>query len=154
MDYSKSLLRHQDKPAYGLILKLVLMIVPVALLAGSIYLFSSGKGTDAIVLLVEAFIVGSIFWFVFPRRYQVYEDHLRIVLGGPISVKIGFDQIEAIVVASRFALGVNYVTKFTKNYVEIDKKRGMSVAITPSDNDLFVKNANEALNQWVNLNKP
>ncbi len=153
MNYSKSVLLYQDKPTYGLILRLVLMIVPVGLLGGSIYLFLSGRNTDAIVLLAEAFIVGSIFCFILPRRYQVYEDHLRIVLGGPISVKIGFDQIEAIKMASRFTLSVNYVTRFTKNFVEINRNRGMNIAITPGDNDLFVENANEALNHWTNQNK-
>lgn len=150
MKYSKSILLYQDKPTYGFILRLVLMIVPVGLLGGSIYLFLSGKNTDAIVLLAEAFIVGSIFWFILPRRYQVYEDHLRIVLGGPMSVKIGFNQIEAIEIASRFTLSVNYVTRFTRNFVEINRKRGMNIAITPGDNDLFVENANVALNQWMN----
>ena len=82
MNYSKSILLYQDKPSYGLLLKLIVLIVPVASLVGSIYLFSSGESADAIVLLVEAFVVGLIFWSVFPRSYRVYEDHLRIVLGG------------------------------------------------------------------------
>ena len=112
-------------------------------------MLSSGESTDAIVLLVEAFVVGLIFWSVFPRRYQVYEDHLRIVLGGPFSVKVGFGQIRAIEVTSRLTISVNFVTKFTKSYVEIAKKRGLSIAITPRHDDLFVDNANEALSQWV-----
>ncbi len=156
MNYSKSLLIYQDNPTYGLLLKLIIMIVPVASLAGSLYLLSSGEYTDAIILLVEAFVVGLILWSVFPRSYQVYEDHLRIVLGGPFSVKVGFDQIKTIEVTSRLTLSINFVTKLTKSVVEIAKKRGLSIAITPRDNDLFVENANKALIQWVkiSLNKP
>ena len=149
MNYSKSLLLYQDELAYGLLMKLIILIAPVALLAGSIYLLSSGENTDAIVLLVEAFVVSSIFWSVFPRKYQVYEDYLRIVLGGPFSVKVGFADIKSIGVTSRLTFSINLVTKFTKSYVEIAKKRGFSVAITPRDNTLFVENANEALTQWV-----
>ena len=96
MNYSRSILLHQDQPEYGLFLKLIVMIVPVASIIGSIILLSSGDSTGAIALLVEAFIVGLIFWCVFPRRYQIYEDHLCIVLGGPFSVKVGFNQIKAI----------------------------------------------------------
>ncbi len=75
-----------------------------------------------------------------------------IVLGGPFSVKVGFDKIKMIGITSRLTLSVNFVTKLTKNYVEIAKKRGLSIAITPGDNDLFVENANRALSQWVKTN--
>ena len=122
------------------------------LLATGIYVLSLGDSYTGLVLLVEAFIIGFIFWVVFPRRYQVYEDHVRIVLGGPFSVKVGFDKIKAIVVTSRLTFSVNFVTKFTKSYVEIVKKRGLSIAITPRANDLFVENANRALSQWVKKN--
>jgi len=149
MNYSKSLLLYQDIPAYGLLLKLLVVIMPVAMLVASIYLFSSGDSADGLALLIEAFIIGFIFWVVFPRRYQVYEDHVRIVLGGPFSVKVGFDKIKTIGVTSRQTLSVNFVTKLTKNYVGIAKKRGLSIAITPADNDSFVENANQALSRWL-----
>ncbi len=149
MNYSKSRLLYQDEPVYGLLLKLIIMVVPVSLLVGSIYLLSSGESADAIALLVEAFVVGLILWSVFPRKYQVYEDHLRIVLGGPFSVKVGFDKIKKIEVTSRLTFSVNFVTNFTRSCVEIAKKRGLSIAITPKDSGLFVENANKALSQWV-----
>ena len=149
MNYSRSVLLYQDEPAYGLFLKLIVVLVPAALLVASIYLLSSGESSGGLALLVEAFIVGFIFWIVFPRRYQAYEDHIRIALGGPFSVKVGFDKIEAIRVTSKFIFSVNFVTKLTKSYVEIAKKRGLSIAITPRDNDLFIENANLALSQWV-----
>ncbi len=153
MNYSKSVLLYQDEPAYGLFLKLIIVIVPVALLAMSIYLLSLGDSSGSLALLVEAFIVGFIFWVVFPRRYQVYEDHVRIVLGGPFSVKVGFAKIEAIGVTSRLIFSVNFATKITKSYVEIAQKRGLSIAITPRDNDLFVENANRALSQWIKTSR-
>ncbi len=115
-------------------------------------MLSSGETTGATVLLVETFVVGLIFWSIFPRRYQVYQDHLRIVLGGPFSVKIRFEQIKTIEVTSGLTFSVNFVTEFTKSYVEIAKKRGLSVAITPRDKDLFVENANQALSQWMKTN--
>ena len=151
MNYSRSVLLYQDEPAYGLFLKLIVVLVPAALLVASIYLLSSGESSGGLALLVEAFIVGFIFWTVFPRRYQVYEDHIRIALGGPFSVKVGFEKIEAIRVTSKFIFSVNFVTKLTKSYVEIAKRKGLSIAITPRDNDLFIENANWALSQWVKI---
>jgi hypothetical protein len=148
MDYSQSVLLYQDKPKYGLFLKLIL-IIPVALLASSIYLWSTGDAPISLALLTEAFIIGLILWFVLPREYQVYENHLRIVLGGPFSVKVGFQNIEAIRITSRVSFSINFVTRITRSYVEIVIKKGMSIAITPTDDKSFVEKANLALSQWV-----
>ena len=149
MDYSNSLLLYQDEPAYGLLLKLIMVTVPVTLLVVSIYLLSLGNSLDGLALLVEAFVIILIFWAVFPHKYQVYEDHVRIVLGGPFSVKVGFDKIKAIGITSRLSLTVNFVTKVTKSHVEIAKKRGLSIAITPKASEAFVENANRALSEWI-----
>jgi Bacterial PH domain len=149
MRYSKSLLLYQDEPAYGLLLKAIIVLVPGMLLAAGIYVWSLGDSPGSLVLLVEAFIIGFIFWAIFPRKYQVYEDHVRIVLGGPFSVKVGFNKIKAIEVTSRLSFSVNFVTTVTKSYVEIVKKKGLIIAITPRANDLFVENANRALSQWL-----
>jgi hypothetical protein len=148
LQYSKSIVLYQDKPTYGLLLKLIL-IIPVAFLGGSLYFNLSGDVSAGLALLPGALISGLIFWFVFPREYQVYEDHLRIVLGGPFSVKVGFQNIKAVRITSRTGLTINFVTRITKSYVEIVKKKGWSIAITPTDNNSFVENANRALEQWV-----
>jgi len=149
MNYSKSLLLYQDEPAYGLLLKLIIIVVPVILLVTSIYMWSAGESAGGLALAAEAFIIILIFWIVFPRQYQVYEDHLRIVLGGPFSVKIGFDKIKTIEVTSGLSFGVNFATRVTNSHVEIVKKKGLSIAITPRANDSFVENANRALSQWA-----
>jgi hypothetical protein len=149
MSYSKSLLLYQDEPSYGLLLKAIFAIVPGMLLATSVYVWSLGDSSSGLALLVGASIIGFIFWAVFPRKYQVYEDHVRIVLGGPFSIKVRFDKIKTIAVTSRLSFSVNFVTTATKNYVEIAKKKGLSIAITPRANDLFVENANRALSEWL-----
>ena len=148
MQYSKSILLYQDKPRYGLLLKLIL-IIPAAFLVGSLYLWLSGDISGSLALLLSAFIMGLVFWFVFPREYQVYDDHLCIALGRPFSVKVRFQNVKTIRMTSRTGLTVNFVTRITKSYVEIVKKRGWSIAITPTSSDAFVENANRALEQWV-----
>ena len=149
MQYSTSILLYQDKAKYGLLFKLIL-IIPAAFLVGSLYLYLSGDVSGSLALLPGALISGLIFWLVFPREYQVYEDYLRIALGGPFSVKVGFQNIKTIMITNRTGLTINFVTRITKNYVEIVKKRGWSIAITPTDNDVFMENVNQALEQWVN----
>jgi len=148
MDYSQSVLLYQDKPKYGLIMKLIL-VIPVVLPAASIYLWSTGDALGSLALLTEAVMIGLIFWFVLPREYQVYENHLRIVLGGPFSVKVGFQNIETIRITSRMSFNIHFTTTITRSYVEIAIKRGMNIAITPVDKESFVEKANLALSQWV-----
>ena len=127
----------------------LILIIPVVLLASSIYLWSTGDALGSLVLLPEVFVIGLIFWFVLPREYQVYENHLRIVLGGPFSVKVGFQNIEAVRVTSRMSFNIHFTTTITRSYVEIVIKKGMSIAITPTDKESFVEKANQALSQWV-----
>jgi hypothetical protein len=152
LSFSNNILLYNDKPEYGLLLKLVL-IIPVAFVVTSIYLWLSGETIGGLALLIEAFVVGLIFWFAFPREYQVYEDHLRIVIGGPFSVKIGFQNIKTVEITNRTSFTINFVTRITKNYVEIVKKKELSIAITPSDNVIFVENANQALSRWIEKSK-
>jgi len=99
-------------------------------------------------MLTGGLIAGLTYWLVFPREYQVYEDHLRIVLGGPFSVKVGFGNVRAVGVTRKFSSGLNLTTTITRTHVEIVKRRGMSIAITPSDAEAFVREANRALSRW------
>lgn len=149
MNYSNSFLLYQDEPAYGRLLKFIIVALPAGLLGASAYLWSSGDNEGALGLVAEALFVSLIFWAVFPQKYQVYEDHLRIVLGGPFRVRIQFERIAAVEIANGIGFTVNFTTRFTRNYVTIVKKKGPSIAITPRSNELFVQNAREALGRWA-----
>ena len=118
-------------------------------MVAGIYSWSSGDASDSLSLIATVIVISSVFWAVFPRKYQVYHDHLRIVLGGPFSMKIDFDKIKRVEVTSTQAITMNFVTVLTKSYVEIVRKQGLTIAITPRANDLFVDNANRALNEWA-----
>ena len=148
MDYSHGVPLYQDKPKYGLVLKLIL-VLPVVLIAAGIYYWSTGEAAGGMAFLSQALVIGLAFWFVFPREYRVYEDHLRVVLGGPFSVKVGFQNVKAVRITNRSSLTVNFVTRITRTYVEIAKKKGISIAITPTVAESFVEEANRALARWA-----
>ncbi len=148
MKNSKSLLVYEDDPVYGIFLKLIMVLVPTGLLILSVYLWLSGEVSGAIALFAESLLVIVIFWAVFPRKYQIFEDQIRIVLGGPFYVKIGFEKIKAVKVTSGTSLSMNFVTNLATTYVLIIRKSGMDIAITPKNNSLYVENANQAIQQW------
>jgi hypothetical protein len=152
MNPFRSLVLYQDEPFYSGILKIILLLVPVIILAASLYLWSTGEGEGSLVLFGEGVFISLLLWAILPRKYQVFEDHLRIVLGGPFSIKIGFGQVTAIEVTTRTALTINFVTRIARTYVRIVRRKGLGIAITPKNNELFVKNAHAALNQWQKNN--
>ena len=143
-----SLPLYEDKPAYGLGLKIIIVLVPGLLLFASLYFWSSGIEDAALALLVEAVIIGAIFWSILPHGYRIYEDHIRIALGGPFSVKVGFNNVKSVRVSTSLSLGVNFATAISKSYVEIARARGMRIAITPKASDSFVENFDRALAEW------
>ena len=147
MSYTTNLL-YEDEPA-GSLFKIIFAIVLLALLSAGLYVWSIGSSSGgAVLLLVETIVIASIFWFVLPRGYQVYEDHLRIELGGPFKVKIGFDQISAIEITNKVGFTIHFTTTVAKTYVKIVKKKGLSIMITPKSNALFIESANRALREW------
>jgi hypothetical protein len=152
MSYPTNLLLYEDEPA-GWIFKFFFVIVTLVLLAGSVYFGVSGDNASGLTMLVVAFVIGLTFWIVSPRKYQVYEDHLQILLGGPFVVKIRFDQITSMGVTQSKGLHftVNFTTTIANTYVRINKKKGLSVAITPKSDVLFVENANRSLRQWKEI---
>ena len=144
----KSLKLYEDRPAYGLLLRFIVIVVPGSLLATSFFVWRSGNQTDALWLLGEVAFISLLFWAIFPRSYQVYEDHLRIRLGGPFLVKVGFDNIKSVGIARGLNFGINFATAITKNGVEIVRKRGARINITPRAPEQFVENAERAWKQW------
>ena len=148
MDYPPGIPLRQDRPEYGLVLRLIL-VLPVALAVASIYFWVTGEAELSIVLLAQALVIGLVFWFVFPREYRVYKDHLCVVLGGPFSVNVGFGNVKAVRATSTTSLSINFVTRTTRSYVEITRKKGASIAITPTAPESFVEEANRALARWA-----
>lgn len=148
MGYSQGVPLYRDRPNYGLVMKLIVAL-PVVLIGMGIYYWSTGDNSGGTAFVMLALVIGLVFWFVFPREYRVYEDYLQIALGGPFSIKIGFDSIREITVTGRSSLSINFVTRITRNCVEIARRKGPSITITPTAAESFVEEANRALGRWT-----
>jgi hypothetical protein len=104
--------------------------------AGAAYMFG--------VTLLDALI----FHLVFPRRYQVFNTKLRIVLGWPIRWDIKLPTIKEARPTPGIATwvygGVRLATS-SATAVEIVRKKGMGVIISPSDRQTFLEQLNNAV---------
>ena len=147
---------YEDKPRYDLWLEAVVAFAPILCIVLGLLTYygvlpaesEEETRTASIVLFAASAFVLLLFWAIFPRRYQILEDRIKIVLGRPFSFNIGFDTVkETRGAGGGKALaysGLRFVTS-TKSVVEIVRNRGMNVVISPSNRELFLEELNKAV---------
>ena len=138
---------YEDRPRYDFWLKAILWGVIAIVLISAIVTFDSDRG-GALGLLGTAVFVVLVFWAVMPRRYRIYSNKIKVELGKPFSISIHFDNIKyAGEPRGKFTAGINLVTSF-RNTVEIVRKKGANVNISPGNREAFLENLNRALDKW------
>lgn len=89
---NRSYLIYEDMPRYDRITKiLIAAILGAFLVAGIVLLFYAVAAGMAV--FGDTLLVALLFYFVFPRRYQVFNTKLRIVLGWPLGWDIPLSTI-------------------------------------------------------------
>jgi hypothetical protein len=132
---------YEDIPRVDLWLKLMLAsILALTMVLGMWLLFEDIVAAIAMfgITLFDALL----FRAIMPRRYQIYSDRIRIVLGGPFALNIPFHDIAEARPASggkAFAYwGLRFATS-THGVVEIIRRKGLDVVISPGDRDAFLE---------------
>jgi hypothetical protein len=139
---------YEDSPHYDLWMKGIMVLPVFFILLGAYYFFTAEVGA-AISMLATALLMGAIYWAVFPRKYQILDGKLKIVLGGTFAFNIPFANLELAEKPEGVNLGINFVTTFLSHHlIEIKRKKGMNVNITPDNRDLFLENLNKAIYDW------
>jgi hypothetical protein len=139
---------YEDTPQYDSWLKAI-MVLPVFFIVLGVYYLFTADICSAVGLFATALLMGCIYWAIFPRKYQILDSKLRIVLGGQFTFNVPFDNLEHAGKQEGVSLGLNFATTFiTERIVEIKRKKGMNVNITPSNRDLFLENLNQAIYDW------
>ncbi len=103
---------------------------------------------DGWVLLGTTVLEGLLFHCLLPRRFQLYPDRLRVILGYPFRFNIRLDTIEEVraVSAARtlFNAGLRLATS-PGNGVRIRRRGGFDLVISPRNRELFLEQVNGAL---------
>jgi hypothetical protein len=145
MNQLKGYLVYAEQAPYSWWLKLVLGGVPLVTLALGIWALAEDIFVAAIMFGVTIFD-GLLFYFIMPRKYQIYSDRLVIVLGPPFNMTVPFADIKEVRAASRdYAViytGVRFATS-TKHVLEIRRRKGTSTVISP-DSEMFLEQLNQA----------
>ena len=140
---------YEDRARYDYWLRLILFGIPLILLSIGIILMPKDR-EGAIAVFSGSLFVTFLFYLVLPKKYQIFEDKLKIVLGWPLYVDLSLVNISDSQITSGrkvFAYwGIRFATS-TKSVVEIIRKRGLNIVISPSNGSLFVNRLNEACKQ-------
>jgi hypothetical protein len=139
---------YEDSPHYDVWLKGIMMLPVFFIIIGLYFLFTA-EVEAAVGVFGAGLLMGAIYWAVFPRKYQIVDSKIRIVLGGQFSFNVPFDNLETAGKPQGVNLGINFATTFVNQHVvEIRRKKGMKVNITPTDRELFLENLNKAIYDW------
>jgi hypothetical protein len=104
------------------------------------------------ILVLTLFIMLVIHYALMPTRYQIYNDGIRIVRGWKFHFDIPFGNIYNVTVAKSNDLGflnLNFINSFSSDDIlQITRKHGAKVNITPLDRKPFLEHLTKALNDW------
>ena len=133
-------LLHVDTPRVALPLKaLFVSIVVTTFVLGIWFLFADL--TAAILMFALTAFEALLFRAVMSQRYELYSDRLRIVLGSPLAFNIPRHSIVEARAASGekayFYRGLRFATS-SEGVVEIVRRKGLNVVISPADRDTFL----------------
>ena len=146
---------YEDSSKYDLWIKVLLGLAPVLFLVLGFLNYQgvlpneteAEARTASIVLFASLAFILLLYWAVLPRRFQILEDRIKVVLGGPFSFSIHFDGIKTARKVKGLAhFGINFATSV--NRIEMVRGRGMNVLLSPRNQDLFLENLNKALSNW------
>ncbi len=138
---------YEDKPRFDLWLELVLIgVLAATFVAGVTLLFMDIAG--ALVMLGVTVFDALLFKAILPRRFQIYQDRVKIVLGGPFAITVPFHNIKDVrrtpghnslaYNGMRFATSMKFV-------VEIRRYKGMNVLISPYTGEVFLEQLRQAI---------
>jgi len=138
---------YEDTPRYDFWLKSILGGVLALTLILGVILLSEDIGA-ALAMFGVTLFDALLFKAILPRRYQIFQDRVRIVLGGPLAINIPFSNIRTVRTVSARKVFVYWGNRFatsTHSIVEIVRKKGLGFVISPANRDMFLEQLNQAL---------
>jgi hypothetical protein len=145
-----SALIYEDILIYDRSLKIILAgILAATFIAGVILIREEIEA--ALIMLGLTVFDALLFKAILPQRFQIFEDRLVIALGGPFAIGIPLSNIaDAKSVSGRKAFvywGIRFATS-TRNVVEIVRKKGLNIVISPNNEDVFLEQLNQARSKF------
>ena len=141
----------EDKPVYNKPNKyLIGGLIAIPLIIAIVLLTQDILG--AAIMFGVAIFDATLIYCILPKSFIVYEDRLKIVLGGPFSYTVPFKDITNIRQATKdmawMYWGMRLGTSL-KFQIEIERNNGLGVIISPSMENEFIKQLNQARENYI-----
>ena len=139
---------HEDTPRFDLLFKLLLAIPIGIVVIPAMILPSTARDLNFWLALAMVPCYGVFLYVYIPRRYQIFTDRMRIVIGKPFVINLPFSTIQEVrpVSAIRvFVPGWLRMAFSLEGTVGVIRRRGTNVVISPTDRDNFLSCINQAL---------
>ena len=137
---------YEDQAVYDPWLKLVVGIVLGATFVAGLVLISENLGA-AFVMLGLTLFDAALFKAILPRKFQIFEDRLTIVLGWSFRIDTPFSNIvdaRSVSGTKAFAYwGLRFATS-TRHVVEVIRKKGLNLVVSPANEETFLEQLNRA----------
>jgi len=108
------------------------------------------------IIGVTILLDSAVGFALYPTKYQIFNDRIRIVLGWMFHFDIPFNNIENVTSATwmdLWGLNLNFSNSYSSNDIlRIIRKRGAKIHISPWDRELFLEHLSKALNDWGRYN--
>ena len=101
------------------------------------------------LVVLDVLLVGA----VRPRRYQILGDRVRVVMGEPFAFDIPLSSVLGVRAVSGWRDVVRRSHRFDtskSNMLEIVRRQGWNVIVSPSNPDTFMEDLNQALDSRRN----
>ncbi len=125
-----------------------LLLVPIMA-----FLFFTGNTMETwYVVIVATLVILLVNLATTIKKYQIFNDKMRISLGWTFHFDIPFNNIEnarEVDLKDLWGLCLNFISNRPgDDAVQITRKRGWKVNIIPSNRKLFLENLNKAMNEF------
>ena len=142
------MLIHEEPAEYASWYKLIfLILIGLFIFRGVISLLNRESEAFLSLLGVGVFLI-LLYYFLIPRRYQIYHDKLKIVLGSPLSIDIPLSTIKEVKHNSGIKTLVYPRARFltsTKYVIEVVRNKGLNYVISPKNGEIFLEKLNQAI---------
>ena len=141
------MLIHEELAEYTSWFRL-LFLIPIGIFIGALISSLNQESEASLVLLGEGIFFILLFYFIMPRRYQIFHDKLKIVLGSPFSIDIPLSTIKEVRHSSGIKALVYYGVRFvtsTRYVVDVVRNKGLNYVFSPKNGDVFIEQLKQAI---------
>lgn len=139
---------YEDAPKTDARMRLIVFL-PSSLLLASVFFIPPEDQSAAVFMILFAIILAGIIFCIIPVKYCILDSKIRISFRGSIHFDIPYGTVVTVRRSRWSTIGINLPANMSQaNAVEIVRNKRLAVAITPTDQQVFISCFEETFSRW------